>query len=73
MTATTIKVSADLRDQLKDQARRHGRTLGEHLSALAAEEDRRERFTSVRRAMADCPIDAEYETEAREWLSDAWS
>lgn len=73
MTLTTIKVTPSLRDQLKEQAARHGRTLGEHLRTLAEDEERRERFAATGRAMEERPADAEYEAEARDWLSDAWS
>ncbi|OJX98446.1 hypothetical protein EDD28_0196 [Salana multivorans] len=73
MTVTTIKVDVQLRDRLKAQAQRHGRTLGEHLVTLAEDEERRDRFASVRRAMLAHPADAAYEAETRSWLNDAWS
>lgn len=73
MTATTIKVSTELRDRLKAQAAAHHRTLGEHLEALSQEESRRDRFRAVRAAMAQTPPDDEYAREVREWQSDAWN
>jgi hypothetical protein len=73
MTATTIKVQSALRDQLKEQARTHGRTLGDHLQALADGEARRERFLAVQRALAAAPPDDAYRAEARDWASDAWN
>lgn len=73
MTATTIKVSTELRDRLKAQAAEHRRTLGEHLEVLLEEEARRERFQQLRAAMAGSPPDIHYINEARDWQSDAWS
>ena len=73
MTVTTIKVDLGLRDELKAQARVRGRTLGEHLQALADDEARRQRFEAVRRAMASSPIDAAYVIEAHDWSGDGWS
>lgn len=72
MTLTTIKVRRELRDQLKRQAAEHRRTLGEHLSALVEEEERRRRFADLAAAMRARPADEEYEAELREWTSDAW-
>jgi hypothetical protein len=48
---TTIKVSDELRDRLKDQAARDGLTLGAHLSRLADAEDRRRRLDGLKRAI----------------------
>lgn len=73
MTVTTIKVTAELRDVLKTQARAHGRTLGDHLQALADAENRRSRMRAMRDAMAANPPDEAYYAEAREWQSDAWN
>lgn len=73
MTATTIKLSSTLRDQLKEQAQSHGRTLGQHLQALADDQARRDRFAALARAMADNPPDAVYAAQAAEWQSDAWN
>lgn len=73
MTLTTIKVESQLRDVLKRQAQLHGRTLGEHLEALAAAEERRARFDAMRTAMQQQPPDASYREQSRAWQSDAWS
>lgn len=70
---TTIKVSNELRDQLKEQARAHGRTLGDHLQALADDEARRQRFRELQWAMVRQPADETYAAEAREWADDRWS
>lgn len=72
MTLTTIKLSSDLRDTLKKQAALRRRTLGEHLSALAEEEERRTRFAALALAMEARPADADYTEEARHWTSDSW-
>lgn len=73
MTVTTIKVPTDLRDVLKEQASLHGRTLGDHLKALADAQAREDRWAELRRAMAENPIDDEYIEAASNWQSDAWS
>lgn len=73
MTLTTIKVDSDVRDRLKEQARAHGRTLGEHLEALVEAESRRERLRAVRDAMAARPPDQEYFSEAEAWTGDGWT
>ena len=73
MTLTTIKVESQLRDVLKKQAQLHGRTLGEHLEALAAAEERRARIAAMREAMQQQPPDESYREQSRTWQSDAWS
>lgn len=45
---TTIKVSDELRDRLKEQAARDGLTLGAHLGHLADAEDRRWRLLHLK-------------------------
>lgn len=52
---TTIKVSDQLRDRLKEQASRAGLTLGAHLAVLADAADRRDRLDSLKQAIADSP------------------
>ncbi len=52
---TTIKVSNDVRDRLKDQAALAHRTLGQHLEYLAGLGERETRMTSLRAAIAATP------------------
>lgn len=49
---TTIKVTDELRDRLKEQAARDGLTLGAHLARLADAEDRRWRLSQLKTAIA---------------------
>lgn len=60
-----------LRDRLREQAVAHGRTLGEHLEALA--QAREGRFHRVRRQMAQSPPDEEYLGAAADRQGDGWS
>lgn len=62
---TTIKVSDELRDRLKEQAARDGLTLGAHLARLADAEDRRWRLHQLKSAIAGTP-DAEVASHAAE-------
>ena len=55
---TTIKVSDELRDRLKEQAARDGLTLGAHLAHLADAEDRRWRLQLVKSAIDASSSDA---------------
>lgn len=66
---TTIKVSDELRDRLKAQASRAGRTLGAHLAVLADLADRRERLASMKRAVVESPASAleQYHAESEQW------
>lgn len=48
---TTIKVNAELRDRLEEQAARDGLTLGAHLARLADAEDRRWRLHRLKSAI----------------------
>jgi predicted DNA-binding ribbon-helix-helix protein len=74
---TTIKVSDELRDRLKEQAARDGLTLGAHLAHLADAEDRRWRLSQLKSAIArTAATDSEsHAAESAEWerteLSDA--
>lgn len=76
---TTIKVSDELRDRLKEQASRVGLTLGAHLAHLADAEDRRSRLNLLKAAIAQsAPADAEsHAAESADWeraeLADAAS
>ncbi|MRX42973.1 hypothetical protein [Agromyces kandeliae] len=62
---TTIKVSDELRDRLKEQAARDGVTLGAHLAHLADEEDRRWRLSSLKAAVSASTA-AQADSHARE-------
>lgn len=48
---TTIKVTDELRDRLKEQAAHEGLTLGAHLARLADADDRRRRLKSLKIAI----------------------
>ncbi len=69
MTLTTIKVTTELRDQLKELARAGNRTLGEELQFLVERADRDRRFEELREAMArTSPEDmASYREETAWW------
>lgn len=66
---TTIKVSDELRDRLKEQAARDGLTLGAHLAHLADAEDRRWRLHLLKLAIdASTSDDAgSHATETEDW------
>ncbi len=66
---TTIKVSDELRDRLKEQAARDGLTLGAHLANLADAEDRRRRLDLLKSALdASSSADAgSYAAETADW------
>ena len=50
---TTIKVTRELRDRLKEQAAAEHRTLGEQLEHLVARAERTRRFAEMRESMAN--------------------
>lgn len=66
---TTIKVSDELRDRLKEQAARDGLTLGAHLAHLADAEDRRWRLHLLKSTInASSSADAgSYAAETGAW------
>lgn len=66
---TTIKVSDELRDRLKEQAARDGLTLGAHLGHLADAEDRRWRLQVLKTVIArSTPATAKsFSAESAEW------
>ena len=66
---TTIKVSNEVRDQLKRQAALAHRTLGQHLEYLASLGAREARMASLRAALkATSPEElASYREELRAW------
>jgi hypothetical protein len=69
MAMTTVKVTTEVRDRLKAQARAAHRTLGEHLAHLADLSDRAARFESLRAAIEATPEDLEdsYREEFAAW------
>jgi hypothetical protein len=69
MAAITIRVPAQVRDLLKEQAARAHRTLAEHVAHLAELEERRERFWSMQAAIATTSdeVMAAYRAEALAW------
>lgn len=66
---TTIKVSTELRDRLKEQASRAGLTLGGYIAVLADGADRQHRIASVKAAVAATSPDetTAYADESRAW------
>lgn len=71
MPLTTIKVSREVRDQLKRQAAAEHRTLGEHLRYLASLADKQERFERLRAEIDATPAEglASYREETQWWES----
>jgi predicted transcriptional regulator len=66
---TTIKVSPQVRDRLKEQASAAHRTLGEHLAHLAELGDRQTRFVALREAIEATSSEAaaSYREETDAW------
>lgn len=73
MTLTTIKVSTETRDALRELARETDSTMDVALTALITRERRRRDLEAMRRAIEANPPDEDYFRELREWSSDAWS
>ncbi len=71
MTLTTIKVSPEVRDLLKEQAAAEHRTLGEHLRYLASLADKQKRFERLRAEIDATPAKdlASYRQETAWWES----
>ncbi len=69
VTATTIKVSSDLRDRLNEAARDEGLTAGSFVERLLDVYLREQRFVAMREAMAltDAPSWSEYRAETELW------
>lgn len=69
MTVTTIKVSSELRDRLKEQAAAERRTLGEQLEYLVSREEKDRDFEALRRAIAETSAEdmASYREETAWW------
>ena len=70
MTATTIKVTAEVRDRLKAQASSAHLTLGEHLERLADLADREARYAALAGAIGAMSDEqrADYMRESAAWL-----
>lgn len=70
MTVTTIKVTTETRDRLKEQAAASGQSLGDYVAHLADKADRESRFAAIRAAHASTPPEVmeDYWRESREWL-----
>lgn len=69
MTVTTIKVSTETRDRLKQQASAAGMSLGSYVALLSKAAAREERLAALGAAIAGTPaadIDSVAD-EAREW------
>jgi hypothetical protein len=70
MTATTIKVTPEVRDRLKAQALSARLTLGEHLERLADLADREARFDALAGAIEAMSDEqrADYRRESSGWV-----
>lgn len=68
---TTIKVTSDVRDQLKRQASINGLTLGDYLAKLAGIGERQLRLEAMQSAIAATPVDQmeSYRQETGFWES----
>lgn len=66
MTATTIKVSSELRDRIAAEARGRGESVGRFLEELLDDWEHQQRMAAVGRAFAG-PIDVEYRAETLAW------
>jgi phage I-like protein len=66
---TTIKVTQELRDRLKLQAKASGRTLGDQLAFLVKLGERQSHFEALSAAIAATPPEllASYEEETEYW------
>ncbi len=69
MTATTIKVSSELRDRLNDAAHEEGLTTGSFVERLLDRYLREQRFAHLREAIAsgDEAARASYRAETELW------
>ncbi|MDO4241995.1 MAG: hypothetical protein Q4C71_05640 [Microbacteriaceae bacterium] len=72
-SVTTIRVSLELRDVLKRQARQRGATLGQHLQKLADAEENAIIMDKWAESVRACPPDAEYFEDVKYWESDSWN
>lgn len=71
MTATTIKVSAETRDRLKQQAAAAGMSLGSYVALLSKAAAREERLAALGAALAASSADEkkEFRSEVGAWES----
>ncbi|WP_415855103.1 hypothetical protein [Sinomonas sp. G460-2] len=67
MTATTIKVSRELRDRINHDAEDRGLTAAALLAELVDEYERAQRFAAVRRAYSSLSVDGDEATESALW------
>jgi hypothetical protein len=69
MTLTTIKVTTEVRDLLKEQAAAEHRTLGEQIEYLVERGERARRFERLRQEIAATPPElmASYREETAWW------
>lgn len=73
MTVTTIKVSTETRDALRELARETESTMDSALAAMLKRERRRRDLEAMRRAIEANPPDEAYFRELKDWVSDAWN
>lgn len=67
MTATTIKVSAETRDRLKQQAAAAGMSLGAYVSLLSKAAAREERLAALGAAIAQTGVGDALTAETAKW------
>ncbi len=72
MPFTTIKVSTELRDKLKESANESGRTIAEQISYLVDRDERWRWGEELARQVRENPPDQEYWDEFEIWQSDKW-
>lgn len=66
---TTVKISTELRDRLKQQAAAAHRTLGEQVEYLVSLSERQQRFADLKNEIAQTPADLmqSYRDEVAQW------
>ena len=73
MSATTIKVSTQLRDELNAEAKRSGKTAAQVIEQLLAERARADRFRAIRAARDAMTADQRAELERERSVFEAAS